>query len=48
MKQEVRKMLCNICKIKVRKAEAIYQKQRRQLIAKVAEPEVSGKIKIKK
>jgi hypothetical protein len=44
---EIRKLLCNNCKNKVRTAEAIYQKQRRLKI-KVASPQVSGKVKINK
>lgn len=43
---EIRKLLCDICKKKVRFVEAKYQKQRRLKI-KVASPQESGKVKIK-
>ena len=44
---EIRKMLCPKCAIKVRTAEAIYQRQRRLKIKEVAK-QTSGKIKINK
>ena len=46
MKQEIRKLLCDICKTKIRKAEAIYKKVRR-LELKLKAEQASGKIKIK-
>ena len=44
---EIRKLLCDICKKKVRNAEAKYQKQRRLRIKQVGSQE-SSKIKINK
>jgi hypothetical protein len=44
---EIRKLLCENCKAKVRTAEAIYQKQRR-LKVKVVSQQQSGKVKITK
>jgi len=46
MKSEIRKLLCNTCKTKVRVAENIYQRERRLKIKVVAQQQ-SGKIKIK-
>jgi hypothetical protein len=46
MKQNIRKLLCDICKKKVRKAEAKYQ-QGRRLEIKLKAEQVSGKIKLK-
>jgi len=45
MKTEIRKLLCEKCKTKVRVAESIYQRERRLRI-KEASKQVSGKIKI--
>lgn len=46
-KMEIRKLLCDVCKAKVRKAEADYQqKRRKKLKIKVASPQVNGKVKI--
>lgn len=45
MKIETRKLLCDICKKKVRKVEAEYQAKRRLKI-KVVQPDISGKVKI--
>jgi len=45
---KTRKLLCDICKVKIRKAEAKYKKQRRHLKIKLKADQVSGKIKIKK
>jgi hypothetical protein len=45
MKKNIRKLLCDICKVKVRKAEAIYQKGRRLEIKLKAEQE-KGAVKI--
>jgi len=47
MKQEIRKLLCDICKVKVRKAEAEYKRGRR-LEIKLKADQVLGKITIKK
>jgi hypothetical protein len=44
---EIRKLLCENCKAKVRTAEAIYQKQRRLRIKAVGSQE-KGKVKINK
>jgi len=44
---KIRKLLCRICKQKVRMAEAAYQQIRRLRIKEVGK-QTSGKVKIKK
>ena len=46
MKSEIRKLLCDKCKTKVRVAETIYQRERRLKIKIIKEQE-NGKVRIK-